>query len=244
LPEFLALRRQGNLAPTEWGYVILAGTLAQATVLSLLLIMLPFRALRRLRRSAQNRYRVALYFLALGLAFFFIEIAFIQRLVLFLGHPLYAVAVVLAAFLVFAGLGAGLSRRLASIMVRSSWRLPPIQTAVAAIAVLVPIEFILQPAIFEVLAGMPAAVKVPAALLTIAPLAFAMGMPFPLGLRAVDANAPELVPWAWGINGCASVISVVLATLLAMQIGFSGVVLMAIGLYVCAAAVAAQWRWQ
>ena len=70
----------------------------------------------------------------------------------------------------------------------------------------------------------------------IAPLAFFMGLPFPLALVRVAAAQPGLVPWAWGINGCASVLSAILAILLAMSLGFSAVLLIAIGLYLVAAA--------
>ena len=62
-----------------------------------------------------------------------------------------------------------------------------------------------------------------------------MGMPFPLGLSRVRSKAPALVPWAWGVNGCASVLSVLLATLLAMELGFSAVILTAAVLYAGAA---------
>ena len=65
----------------------------------------------------------------------------------------------------------------------------------------------------------------------IAPLAFFLGMPFPLGLTSLSKHAPEWVPWAWGINGCASVISAILATLIAIHFGFSSVILIATGLY-------------
>ena len=71
----------------------------------------------------------------------------------------------------------------------------------------------------------------------IAPLAFFMGMPFPLGLSRLWLNSPALVPWAWGVNGCASVMSVLLATLIAMNSGFSMVVVAAVLLYFGAAAV-------
>jgi hypothetical protein len=80
----------------------------------------------------------------------------------------------------------------------------------------------------------PARIALSAAL--IAPLAFFMGMPFPLGLARVEALDARLVPWAWGINGCASVVAAVLATLLAIHLGFTAVVLMALGLYGLAAA--------
>ena len=64
-----------------------------------------------------------------------------------------------------------------------------------------------------------------------------MGLPFPLGLARVSGSWPRLVPWAWGVNGCASVISAVLATVLAIHFGFTVVVLLAVALYLLAAAV-------
>ncbi|NIN38555.1 MAG: hypothetical protein GTO67_07745 [Gammaproteobacteria bacterium] len=69
----------------------------------------------------------------------------------------------------------------------------------------------------------------------IAPLAFFMGMPFPLGLKRLSATAPGFVPWAWGINGFASVVSAVLATLLAIEFGFNVVIVLALLLYSLAA---------
>src|SRR6516165_1558554 len=78
--------------------------------------------------------------------------------------------------------------------------------------------------------------KIAVSFILIAPLAFFMGLPFPLALVRVAAARPGLVPWAWGINGCASVLSAILAILLAMSLGFSAILLIAIGLYLVAAA--------
>ena len=78
--------------------------------------------------------------------------------------------------------------------------------------------------------------KILISLALIAPLAFWMGMPFPLALARVAAHTPGLVPWAWGINGCASVLSAILATLLAMSFGFRVIVLAALAFYALAAA--------
>ena len=69
----------------------------------------------------------------------------------------------------------------------------------------------------------------------IAPLAFFMGMPFPLGLTRVAGRAADFVPWAWGINGYASVLSTALATLLAIELGFTAVLLAALAFYGLAA---------
>ena len=72
----------------------------------------------------------------------------------------------------------------------------------------------------------------------IAPLAMCMGMPFPLGLRRVAQAAPDFIPWAWGINGFASVVSAVLATLLAIEFGFNVVVLLALMMYLASVQLA------
>jgi spermidine synthase len=239
LPEFLALRRQGGAALLEWGYLILAATLVQATALSLVLVLLPLRVLRRRAPPHPDRRRILAYFLALGLAFLFVEIAFIQRFIVFLGHPLYAVAVVLSGFLVFAGLGSAAAPALAGRLQarRPVLRVPPVGLAVLAIAALALLYLALLPALFDGMMPWPDAARVAASLVLIAPLAFFMGMPFPLGLSRVAARAPDLVPWAWGVNGCASVISAVLASLLAMHLGFTAVVACAVLLYLAAAAV-------
>ncbi len=233
LPELTGLGAAGGLPLLEWGYLVLVATLVQAVLVSVVLILIPLGVLRRAEaRVGRGRFaRVAVYFAALGLAFLFVEIAFIQRFVLFLGHPLYAIAVVLAAFLVFAGLGAGLSPRLER---RVGGR--AIALAAAGIAVVALAYLALMPALLESLRPWPEAAKVGVALGLIAPLAFFMGMPFPLGLGRVAQAAPHLVPWAWAINGCASVIAAVLATVLAIEIGFAGVILSALVLYALAAA--------
>ncbi|HWO99926.1 MAG TPA: SAM-dependent methyltransferase [Methylococcus sp.] len=176
--------------------------------------------------GSRTRWKTFAYFTAIGLAFLFIEIAFIQKLVLFLHHPLYAVAVALSAFLVWAGLGSNYSRRLDS---RHSG-LP-----FAAIACLALAELLVFPHFVAVAVSWSEPIRIFCALGWIAPLAFFMGMPFPLGLARTAAETPELLPWVWGINGCASVVSAVLASLLAVEVGFSGVVLAGAGLYGLAA---------
>jgi spermidine synthase len=236
LPELLARRASGGAALLDWGYPILVATLVQAGALSLLLILMPLRFLRG--EPAAGRWRVALYFLAIGLAFLFVEIASIQRFILFLGHPLYATSVVLCGFLVFAGLGGGaaatLERRL------TAWHIAPgisaITVAVGGIALVALAQLLVLPPLFDLLMPLSDIAKFAISLALVAPLAFCMGMPFPLALSRLAAQTPGLVPWAWGINGCASVLSAVLATLLAMSFGFRAVVLIALALYFLAAA--------
>ena len=244
LPELMAIRRTGGAGLLELGSVILVATLIQAMALSAVLIAAPLWATRRVRAQSRQLCRVAAYFLALGLAFLFVEIAFIQKFILFLSHPLYAVAVVLTGFLLFAGIGSGVSSGFAERV--DAWhraspgrgvQLSAIQLSVVGIISLSLVYILILPRLFDSLLHLTEAAKILVSLGLIAPLAFFMGMPFPLGLSRVWSGARALVPWAWGVNGCASVLSAVLATLIAMKLGFSAVVLAASLLYASAAAV-------
>lgn len=238
LPELLALRAQSGFGQLEWGYVILVATLLQALIAGAVLILLPLHWLKNSSPdavSARQRRRVFIYFGAIGLGFLSLEIAFIQKFILFLSHPLYAIAVVLSGFLLFAGLGSRYAQRLLD----RRWGLAG---PVAAIVVFALGYLAALPALFSLALAWPDPIKVILAVTLIAPLAFCMGMPFPLGLTRVARTAASLLPWAWAINGCASVVSAVLATLVAVHGGFSLVVAIALLLYVIALAAAPDRR--
>jgi SAM-dependent methyltransferase len=238
LPEFWALRTQSGAALIEWGYPILFATLLQVALLSLGLILLPLRLRRRDTGRSRDRWRVLGYFLCLGLAFLFVEIAFIQRFVLFLGHPIYAVAVVLAGFLAFAGLGSGLAPRFAAVVTASSWsRVTPIGVAVIAISAIALLYVLVLPPVLARLMALHEGIRIVLSLGMIAPLGVFMGLPFPLGLTRVSAQVPVLVPWAWGVSGCFSVISAILATILAIHLGVAAVVSAAALLYLAAGVI-------
>ncbi len=232
LPEILSLYKRGGTSLIDTGYLILVATLVQAVLASLLLILVPLWIHRRREPALSERRphrRVFVYFAALGLAFLFLEIAFIQKFILFLRHPLYAVTLVLSAFLLFAGAGSLYSARFDRNGRRRA--VPFIAIAVISVLYLAGLD-----RFFAALAAAPVWLRILSSLILIAPLAFCMGVPFPLGLSRLGKTAPALIPWAWGINGCASVISAVLATLLAMQAGFAVVVAAAAILYLAAAA--------
>jgi hypothetical protein len=233
LPELLALKDRGGMPLLEWGYLVLVATLVLAVLVSFLLVLLPLWLRRRKETRARGlRWRIMVYFPAIGVAFMFIEIAFIQKFILFLHHPLYAVSVVLCAFLVFAGLGSLMSAR---------WKKHfSLYRVTAGIGILSLLYVMLLPALFNWLVQMPIEFKIPVSALLIAPLAFLMGMPFPLGLSVVSNRLPSWIPWAWGVNGCASVVSAILATLLAIHLGFVFVVFMAVLAYLLAALVLRQ----
>jgi hypothetical protein len=233
LPELWTVAAQSGGALLDWGYLILTATLVQAALLSLVLVLLPLWLGTQDRCSA-GRGRIAVYFGAIGLAFLFVEIASIQRFTLFLAHPLYAIGVVLAGFLVFAGIGSGiaptLERRLAD------QRIGALGCAISAIVLLAILYILALPPLLAALVALPELARIALSLALIAPLAFFMGMPFPLALARVRSDTPHLVPWAWGINGCASVLSAILATMLALTFGTRIVVFTAAGLYLIAGA--------
>ncbi len=235
LPEIIALRGQGGMALVESGYLVLVATLVQALTASLILILLPLLFLKRRlpekETTAQGKWQIFVYFSAIGLAFLFLEIAFIQRFILFLSHPLYAVTVVLASFLIFAGFGSAFSKKI----IKEGGKWSGITLPVAAMTILVIVYLLSLNTLFAQLFGLSDVLKIIVSILLIAPLAFFMGMPFPAALTRVGDSRPWLVPWAWGVNGCASVISAVLATMLAIQFGFTTVVLLALALYCVAA---------
>ena len=238
LPELLRLRTVTGGALLDWGYLILVITLLQAVALSLVLILLPLRFGLKRDETTSERRQVAAYFAMIGLAFLFVEIACIQRFMLFLNHPTHAIAVVLSAFLFFAGLGSAASSGFDRwIRERCGQHLDGLHVVAIAIMLLAVVYVFGLPAIVSTLVLLPSLAKIAATLLLIAPLAFFMGMPFPIALGNLKTNRPDLVPWAWGINGCASVISAVLATLLAMSFGFSTIVVLAATLYTAAAVV-------
>ena len=232
LPELLDLRLRGGAGLVEWGYLMLLATLLQAALAGALLILLPLILAPR-QWPQRTVTRMGSYFFLLGLAFLFVEMAFIQKFTLFLSHPLYSVAVVLAGFLVFAGLGSASSGKVARRLGERS-RIA-VWSAVGAIGVLVLLYLWLLPPLFARWIGLGDATRVLVSLALIAPLAFVMGMPFPLGLKRLSSEAPAFIPWAWGLNGFASVISAALATLLAIEFGFTLVLLTALLFYFCAA---------
>jgi len=247
LPLMFRTFRQSWIPFSEWGYLILVATLAQATLLGILLIVSPLALLHRRippvdspvsRPCSRGRLRVLLYFLALGLGYLFVEMALIQRLVFFLANPIYAVAVVLAGLLFVSGLGSEFAARQLRKGI-SATRLACLAAIVVAVTGTVyafGLHTILMP-----LLSWPLSARMALAFAVILPFA-AMGMPFPLVLRQLGQTRADLLPWAWAINGCASVVAGPLATLLALAAGLPIVLLVASACYAVAALLARTWQ--
>jgi hypothetical protein len=194
------------------GYFVLIALLAVAFVASGVLILLPLALFERTGRGGKGqRVRTLAYFGLLGLGFLFVEIPLMQRFILFLGQPTYAITAVVSALLLFSGLGSLAAPRLA---VR--WTLPLLVAAI----LLYPLGL---PVLFQIFLGAPLAVRLLATGLCLAPLGFLMGIPFPAGLAWLREPAPGLIPWAWAVNGCTSVLASVLAAMIALSAGFSWV---------------------
>jgi hypothetical protein len=169
-----------------------------------------------------------LYFLAIGAGYILIEVALIQKFVLFLGHPTYALTVVIFSMLISSGLGSFMSRRL--VQDRNSALVTVLAVSVALVAVL---AAILQP-VLSAGVGLPLAVKIAATVLLIAPAGFAMGIPFPTGLRLLEKHHEASVRWAWSLNAAASVLGSVGALVLALYVGLVETMMIGGGLYLCA----------
>jgi SAM-dependent methyltransferase len=233
LPEILSLLDQGSVFLLESGYLLLIAALVQALAASLLLLLLPLWLWQRRQRrqtAISLSKKVLVYFFALGLAFLFVEIAFIQKFILILQHPVYAITTVLASFLLSAGLGSYVSGRLTHI--EPSTR---VIAAVTVIALLSLVYLLAFGPISAFLLQQQDWLRYLLAIALIMPLGVCMGVPFPSALGYLGLHRADLIPWAWGVNGFASVISPILATLIAMQFGFRILITAAVVLYMIVA---------
>jgi spermidine synthase len=197
------------------GIAILGIVLIVSIAAVMLFLVLPL-ALSPGTRSGRSM-RV-LYFIAIGLGYIMVEIAFIQRFVLFLGYPTYALTVVVFLMLLSSGAGSLVSRRWFSEPTR-------VMMALGFIVIALLIYVFALPHILEAMIGLPFAGKLAMSGLLLIPLGFAMGMPFPSGLRALSSGASETkhgaIEWAWAMNAASSVLGSVLAIVIAIQFGLN-----------------------
>lgn len=234
---FRQLRKE-SLPLVDLGFVFILATLVQATFASGLLILLPLLFLRWRRRSSGasktgirffDFLKTGIYFASIGVAFMFLEMALLPKYTLLLSHPVYSAATLLGVVLVFAGLGSMSVRRFQASC--TSWFL---WIAVAIIFLWVFFQTTIGDRLFALALGKSLGGRIFLAILFLSVLSFFLGWFFPSGLRVLAETNPSLVPWAWGINGCASVIGAVLGKCLAVSIGFRYLMLMACFFYLVA----------
>lgn len=220
IKEYFGLR---SIPFFELGYLIVILTLLQAAVLSFILIILPLftrHSTDKLVRAGENRIWTLFYFSGLGIGYMFIEIVLIQKFVLYFGNPILSASAVISFMLISSGIGSYFSSSLES----NSKSLLII--LVCIIAILLAYTFILDP-FLKITLTLPVIFKILFSFVIIGVPAFAMGFPFPLGIRKLDRIHQRQIPWAWGINNCLSVISTALATVIAVELGFTAVFLFA-----------------
>jgi hypothetical protein len=242
-PFFFNMRRLQDVASAPPpGYLysvdpfkVLVLTLAILAVLCAIGFVLPLAAVRGSGRPGAGALS---FFAFIGLGFLLLEVVLIQRFVLFLGFPTYALSVVLFALLVFTGVGALVADRLAA---RGPRRV--LVGALAAATVLTATAaFGLQP-LLRALIDLPFAARVAVAVALLAPAGVAMGMAMPIGLRRLVDLHPGGVPWAWAVNGLTSVLASALAVAIAITAGFTWATLAACACYALALLHAARGRW-
>ncbi len=211
-----------GLSVNEQSVVLLRQLLGIVGVLTAVLFFTPFALGRRVRAGGPGFWRGSFYFVAIGLAFLLVEVPWIQRFVLYLGHPSYATTVVLAALLLGAGAGAIVSARASVGSAR--------KFGIALPIILVVVNEALDP-VFRATLGLPFPTRVAASVALLVPAGFLMGFAFPLGMiRFGDAHKP----WFWALNGAFSVLASVSSLALSMQFGFTAVAGFGVAAYVLA----------
>jgi len=194
--------------------------LLQAIFLALFFILLPLAFCKKTSVQIKISKKPLFYFFALGISYLFIEIVLIQKLILFLGHVIFSSTAVIFSMLFFSSLGALYSQRIT---------IGKLKQIIGIIFVLALIYPFLLDKIIELLISSSLITKVLITILMIAPLGFFMGFPFPMGIRAIKK---ELIPWSWAVNGSASVLSPILAILIALSFGYRIVIIMAGVIYI------------
>lgn len=212
---------------------VLGSLLLIVTIFCVLFILGPLWTFKReaLRRS-RGKWALLTYFTCLGIGFMMVEVPLMQKLLLFLGHPIYALSVTLFSLLIFSGIGSYTTSRI-PMDTHNRW----LGAILASVSTLVFIYIILLPVFTHSLISIPTFLKVPLVVLAIGPLGFLMGMPFPMGIKLVDRKAHEMIPWVWGINGATSVFASVFSIAVAINFGFSAAMGVGLLAYVIASFV-------
>ncbi|MHC4873525.1 MAG: hypothetical protein ACYTFY_16900 [Planctomycetota bacterium] len=213
---------KSSLAFVEIGTLLLFAGVIQIIMISILLLILPMVIKYRNELRKKIFLSSTLYFSFIGLGFMLLEISLLQKLILYLSNPVYAAAGSISAFLIFSGLG--------SLSTDKSNK----QNSDIGIAVTIIISWIFLSLFcldnwLSLTQSYSIIIRFIISAVTIAPLAFSMGKLFPVGLKYLQVNYQKIVPWAWSVNGFASVLATSAAPLIAMTCGFR-IVLIAAGI--------------
>jgi len=217
----------GNLEMKPIAEYVLLIILLQTIVIAGIMILLPLFIRTKGGISIRRSMPVLVYFSCLGLGFIMVEMAFLQKYQLYIGQPIFTYAIILGSILVASGLGSYFSSKLAATYGNTMKFIIP---AIVSILVL---YFFLIPILFESTIHQSLLAKLIIAALSILPLGFLLGMPFPSGLAYIK-NTSNLIPWAWGINSFFTVIGTTIALMVGMGLGFKWVLVIAGASYLLA----------
>jgi predicted membrane-bound spermidine synthase len=228
-----AIGEAGEWRKTNLGTFVLFSLLVITAALTLVFVLGPLLLARGRLLGTETGPRLAAlaYFAGLGAGFIVLEVSLVQKCILFLGHPVYALAVVLFSLLAFSGAGSYLSGHVSDARLRAA--LPRALLTLVGFVVLY--VLLLSPA-FYALVQLPRPWRIAIAVVLLFPLGLVMGMPMPIGVRVLAREAPELIPWAWGVNGAASVMGSVGALAIALLAGFDQAMLVGAAAYLGALA--------
>ena len=207
---------------------LLFGLMGISIAATAIILLLPPVVLGSKLPRERGVQRLLVYFLCIGVGYILIQVALIQKFVMLLGHPTYALTVIICSMLVFSGLGSFFSRK---FIAGDDTRL---SRALIVVAALVAILAFAAPAVSNAGIVWPLPIKMLVTAAMIAPAAFAMGMPFPSGLIRLEERHPESVRWAWAINAASSVLGSASAIFLAIYLGLRETLLVGGIMYILA----------
>jgi hypothetical protein len=209
---------------------VLFSLLGVSLLATMVILALPPLILGTRLPRVKGVIRFLWYFLCLGAGYILIQVALIQKFVLFLGHPTYALTVIIFSMLLASGLGSFWSRRAGEGGDRKLERI------LLGIFLLVSLLALVSGPLTGAAIGLPLAMKAVMTAAAISPAAFLMGMPFPLGLSRLEKIHKPSVRWAWSLNAAASVLGSASAMMLAIYVGLKATLLVGGALYLLAAA--------
>jgi spermidine synthase len=215
--------------PMDWIHLILTGL--ASVVFVVLFVLLPLRFSSVGRQEGATTLPLLTYFSCLGAGFITFEIVFIQKFMHLIGSPLYTYSTVIFTMLCAAGIGSAASEKLGIAPLRS-WRIPFLAILVIGAGLIV-----LYPMLSHLAMALPLFGRIVAAGLMIFPVAFFLGMPFPLGILAIADHPRGAIAWAWGMNGLFTVVGGFLAMLVSIAVGFNLTLALSLGVYALALVV-------
>ncbi|MBN2406605.1 MAG: hypothetical protein JXJ19_02810 [Elusimicrobia bacterium] len=224
-------KKDMNLFNSE-AILVLVAVFCTALILVLLFIFAPLLTFRKndIGKTGASVLKKIMYFGCLGMGFMLIEISLINKFILFLGHPVYALSVVLFSILVFCGIGSYLTVKFSQAGLKKA-----LVRVLAGIIILSLAYIMLLPVIIYSNITMPFYLKVFLSTLIIAPLGLILGMPFPIAIKMInDERNAMIIPWAWSVNSAASVMGSIITLVIAMSYGFNAAILTGSAIYTAA----------